>query len=246
MCPITHWSWAIRRDKSVGLVMPVKGWTEASSARATAVATRSRAIAWYGCRIDVPVVIASLFRGLTLLPKVIIRLRGALFRLLVIAAGGRCGPGMRIESGFRLRHGFHSGLSFGRDVYFGRCTTIDCLVQARFDVGSNTTFTQGCFVSVVDSLRIGNDVLVGEYCSLRDANHGIADTDIPIASQLMVPVPINIADNVWIGRGVAVLAGSVIGEGSVIGANAVVSHYIPAMSVAVGVPAKVIKLRLPH
>lgn len=185
-----------------------------------------------------------LFRALALRPKLMNRLRGAIFRLLVMAAGGQCGPGMRIEHGFRLRHGFHAGLSFGRDVYFGCNMTIDCLVDAQLSIGSNTTFTQGVFISVVDAVSVGDNTLIGEYCSLRDANHVIADLQIPIVDQPMEPRPIAIAANVWLGRGVAVLAGVSIGEGAVIGANAVVSRSVPANAIAVGIPAKTIKLRM--
>lgn len=186
----------------------------------------------------------SLFRTLTLRPKSLSRIRGAVFRLLVIVAGGKCGPGMRIEHGFRLRHGFHAGLSFGGDVYFGCNTTIDCLVNARLFIGSNTTFTQGVFISVVHEVSVGDNSLIGEYCSLRDANHVIADPNILIADQPMEAGPIAIAANVWLGRGVAILAGVSIGEGAVIGANAVVTRSIPANGIAVGIPAQTIKMRM--
>jgi len=48
----------------------------------------------------------------------------------------------------------------------------------------------------------------------------------------------------WLGHGVTVLDGVTIGKGSVIGAGAVVTKDIPPYSVALGVPAKVVKSRL--
>ncbi|MBA2748254.1 MAG: acyltransferase, partial [Tatlockia sp.] len=54
-----------------------------------------------------------------------------------------------------------------------------------------------------------------------------------------------IEDNCWLGYGVKVLDGVTIGEGSVIGAGAVVTKDIPPYSVAVGVPAKVVRSRQP-
>lgn len=189
---------------------------------------------------------STVFRMAALVPKVILRIRGGIFRGLVLAAGGHCGPGMRIESGFRLRQGVHPNLSFGRDIYFGRGTTIDCLVGAHLAIGANVTFTQGCFISVVERMMIGDNVLIGEYCSLRDANHAIDNAAIAIVDQPMVPAAVAIANNVWLGRGVAVLAGVIIGEGAVVGANAVVTQDIAPYAIAVGVPAKTIKSRLPH
>lgn len=59
----------------------------------------------------------------------------------------------------------------------------------------------------------------------------------------MVSEPIEIGDDVWIGTGVKILKGVKIGEGAVIGAGSVVTRDIPPYSVAVGVPARVIKKR---
>ena len=53
--------------------------------------------------------------------------------------------------------------------------------------------------------------------------------------------PIIIEDNVWVGENVCILENVRIGKCSIIGANAVVTHDIPPYSIAVGVPAKVIK-----
>lgn len=52
---------------------------------------------------------------------------------------------------------------------------------------------------------------------------------------------VTIEDNCWIGAGVTICPGVTIGENSVIGAGSVVVHDIPANSVAVGNPCKVIR-----
>lgn len=53
--------------------------------------------------------------------------------------------------------------------------------------------------------------------------------------------PVKIGKNTWIGEGVVIMPGVTIGEGCVIGANSVVTKSIEKHSMAVGVPAKVIK-----
>ena len=53
---------------------------------------------------------------------------------------------------------------------------------------------------------------------------------------------IKIGNNVWIGDKACILGGVTIGDGAVIGANSVVTHSIPAHSIAVGSPARVIKI----
>ena len=57
---------------------------------------------------------------------------------------------------------------------------------------------------------------------------------------------VNIENDVWIGRGCAILSGVKIGNGAVIGCNAVVTQDVPAYSIAAGNPAKVISMRFPE
>ena len=63
----------------------------------------------------------------------------------------------------------------------------------------------------------------------------------PIAEQWMGEQPVVIEDGAWLGHGTVVLPGSHIGRQSVIGANSVVMGEIPAHSVAVGAPARVVR-----
>ena len=64
---------------------------------------------------------------------------------------------------------------------------------------------------------------------------------IPPDKRELYGSPINIGNNVWIGENVCVLAGVTIGNGAIIGANSVVTKDIPANSICVGAPARVIK-----
>lgn len=65
--------------------------------------------------------------------------------------------------------------------------------------------------------------------------------DVAPAERAIHSSPVIIEDNVWIGEFVSVLLGARIFRGSIIGANSVVTSDIPEYSIAVGVPAKVIK-----
>jgi acetyltransferase-like isoleucine patch superfamily enzyme len=66
---------------------------------------------------------------------------------------------------------------------------------------------------------------------------------VPVKSQPLTKVGISIGDDVWIGCGVTVLDGVKIGDGCVVGAGAVVTRTLPNYSLAVGVPARVIRIR---
>jgi acetyltransferase-like isoleucine patch superfamily enzyme len=181
--------------------------------------------------------VIGLFR---LWPKVAYTLRGRVLRRLIIMAGGSCGQGLRVERGFRLRQGLHGGLQLGSNVYFGRNVTIDCLDTAVLSIGQNATFTESIFISCCEAVSIGADTLVGEYCSIRDANHDVSDLTRPIALQPMLAKPIEIGSDVWIGRGCAILSGVRIGAGAVIGANSVVTRDIADKTIAIGSPAKAV------
>ncbi len=82
---------------------------------------------------------------------------------------------------------------------------------------------------ILHAARIGDDVHIRQ-----NTTFGIARKDAP--HQLPI-----IEDRVDIGCGVAILGNVTIGHDSMIGANAVVLKDVPPHSVAVGVPAKVVK-----
>lgn len=184
-----------------------------------------------------------MFRLIALAAKVACRLRGGLLRMMITFAGGQCGPGLRLECGLRIRQGLHPGWTIGTDVYIGRNTTIDCLRGATLVIGDRVTLTEGTFISVAERVQIGEDCLVGEYCSIRDANHSISRTDLPIAEQPMEASAIVLSPNVWIGRGCAILAGCRIEAGVVVGANSVVTRLLTENGIYAGAPAKLIRMR---
>ncbi len=55
--------------------------------------------------------------------------------------------------------------------------------------------------------------------------------------------PIRLGRDVWLGAGVRVLKGVTVGDGCVVGAGSVVNKDLPPYSIAVGVPAKVVRSR---
>lgn len=117
-----------------------------------------------------------------------------------------------------------------------------CASRGTLEIGDNTLIGTGSQLATVDSVKIGNDCLIAAYSVIRDANHGM-ERGIPMSQQACVNSPIVIGDDVWLGTHVVVTAGVTIGAGTVIGANAVVTREMPDFSVAVGVPARIIKTR---
>src|SRR5262249_21496594 len=79
-------------------------------------------------------------------------------------------------------------------------------------------------------------------CYLTDHDHGVDPSLAPLA-QPMVGAPTRLGDEVWLGANVVVLKGVSIGDRAVVGAGSVVTKDIPPDAVAVGVPARVVRVR---
>jgi acetyltransferase-like isoleucine patch superfamily enzyme len=115
----------------------------------------------------------------------------------------------------------------------------------QISIGDHVTINPGCILAGAGGLSIGSDVMFGAGTKVVTSAHVTARTDVPMRLQGMVHTPITIGDDVWFGFDVKVMPGATIGRGSVIGAGSVVTGDIPAGSVAVGSPARVIGSRQP-
>lgn len=110
-------------------------------------------------------------------------------------------------------------------------------------IGNNSGVGIDCEMN--GPITIGNNVMMGPEVIIYTTRHKHDRTDITMIEQGMdEPLPVYIGNDVWIGRRVMILPGVHIGNGCVIGAGAVVVKDIPDYSIAVGVPAKVVKRRI--
>lgn len=114
----------------------------------------------------------------------------------------------------------------------------------RVTIGAKAVIGGGTVVNSYLDVSIGEGALFADDVHITDFDHRTERCDVPIKDQGIVTSPVRIGADVWLGRGVTVLRGVDIGEGSVIGAHAVVTRDIPAYSVAVGAPARVVRSRL--
>lgn len=96
-------------------------------------------------------------------------------------------------------------------------------------------------ITCVNSVHIGKKVLTADKVHISDNTHDFSDINIPILDQkVMSKGKVSIGDGTWIGEGVSILSAA-IGKNCVIGSNAVVVKDIPDFSIAVGIPARVVK-----
>ena len=109
--------------------------------------------------------------------------------------------------------------------------------DGAIDVGERVVLSRGVHLVAYQRVTIGACTMIGEYASVRDANHRV-DPQISVRDSGYDAQAIVIGAHVWIGRGAAVLPGVRIGDRAVIGANAVVTHDVEAGAVVAGVPAR--------
>lgn len=128
-------------------------------------------------------------------------------------------------------------IRLGRDLFLYRDLYLETKGDGHIEIGDGVVMSRGVHVVSFDRITVGDGSMVGEYASLRDANHRVVPP-APIRTSGHDTAPIRIGRNVWIGRGATILAGVTIGDHAVVGAGAVVTRDVATASVVVGVPAR--------
>ena len=113
--------------------------------------------------------------------------------------------------------------------------------EAELIIGNGCAIGHFNEIYATKSIVIEDNVLTADRVYISDNLHGYENPDMPIIKQpIKQNGTVRIGEGSWLGVGVAVI-GANIGKHCVIGSNAVVTKDIPDYSVAVGMPAKVIK-----
>ena len=104
-------------------------------------------------------------------------------------------------------------------------------------VGKHVFINMGCKFQDQGGITIGDGTLIGHNVVLATLNHDFN----PAKRSDIIPKPIRIGKQVWIGSNATVLPGVTIGDGAIVAAGAVVAKDVPSNTIVGGVPAKVIK-----
>lgn len=148
---------------------------------------------------------------------------------------------------FELNGAYHS-MPEVRDLFarlFGKPVDPSFRVFPPFytDFGKNITVGKNVFINVCchfqdqGGITLGDNCLVGHNVVFATLNHGFA----PEERQSMLPAPIVVGRNVWIGSNSTILQGVTIGDNSIIAAGSVVTKDVPANAIVAGVPARFIR-----
>ena len=95
----------------------------------------------------------------------------------------------------------------------------------------------GCKFQDQGGIFIGDGALIGHNVVLATLNHAKS----PDNRATMIPSPIHIGRNVWIGSNATVLPGVTIGDRAIVAAGAVVTTDVPENTIVGGVPARIIR-----
>ena len=113
----------------------------------------------------------------------------------------------------------------------------------KVSIGYNCFINRNVYITARSEITIGSNVLIGPGVIINSGMHHYKKPNILIRDQGHHIKPITIGNDVWLGANAMIMPGVIIGDGCVIGAGAIVTKSLPPYSVAVGVPAKIIKRR---
>ena len=142
------------------------------------------------------------------------------------------GPGCMLSPGRRYPGAFMQGAPDVEPQTF----------DAEIRIGDRVSATSHLTVAAASKVEIGDDCLFASHIFISDNQHGFSNIDVPFKYQHLERIrPVSIGKGCWIGEHVVIMSGVTIGDMSIIGANSVVTRSVPARSIAVGSPARVIR-----
>jgi|GEM_PF-3390053 len=150
--------------------------------------------------------------------------------------GLRTGPGLRVCKGALITC---RRLYLGSHVCLGRYSAL--VGAGTIRIGSGSVLNPYCTIDAAEEIEIGERVLIGPNTYIVDSNHEAAQPGGILASARTRVKSVKIGDDVWIGQGAAILAGTTIGQGAVVGAHAVVTTDVAPYETVVGIPARSIR-----
>ena len=136
----------------------------------------------------------------------------------------------------------NEGITIGNGVFVGRNTILSCK-NGDIVLGDGANIGFNCEVFSASRVAIGRDTLLAAYCYVTGGDHDFSDPSAAVLAQGRRSAGVTIGAGAWLGAGAKILDGVSIGDRAIVGAGAVVRDAIPAASIAVGIPARVVGQR---
>lgn len=158
--------------------------------------------------------------------------------------GGSIGPGTVFYGGAKIYMTPKSNLAIGSRCTLQQGAVLSVAENAQLKVGEHVYFGEYAVISSREGIEIGDHSIIATHTFVVDFDHDY-EAEAESVYYSFKTRKVKIGSHVWIGAGCQILKGVNIGDCSVIGAGSVVTKDIPAYSVAVGNPARVISSREP-
>jgi acetyltransferase-like isoleucine patch superfamily enzyme len=136
----------------------------------------------------------------------------------------------------------NAGIAIGAGTFIGRNTILSCK-NGDIVLGEGTNVGFNCEIFSAARVELGARTLVAAYCYIIGGDHEWKDATRSVLDQERRATGVTIGAGAWLGAGAKVLDGTHIGADAIVGAGAVVTSDVPALAIAVGVPAKVVGSR---
>ena len=154
----------------------------------------------------------------------------------------------QVQAGKNVYIGKHCALKGKSNIVLDDGVTVRPYAQiwsggGSVRIGRGSEIGERCRISIANSLEIGEKVLLSPNVYITDCDHEYRNIDVPVIEQGIVQKgqAVSIGDGSYIGINTVIVGNVKIGKHCVIGANSVVTKDVPDYSVAVGIPARVIK-----
>ena len=202
--------------------------------------------------------VTSLFGWWPSLPG--IAARGLAYRLILDADGTpaieqsvriRYAENVRLGRNVYLDHGVYlhacpDGISIGDDTFVMHESILHVfnfrdLSDAGIRIGKRCFVGERTVIRGQGGVEIGDDVLIAPHVQILAIDHVVSTVRVPIMYQGLDTRGIVIEDGAWLGGGCVITDGVTVGANSVVGAGSVVTKDVPAGTIAVGTPARVIR-----
>ncbi len=168
---------------------------------------------------------------------------------LAIGSGGTLRGTNRISLGKKIilddqvvldAKGSESAIHLEDYVTVGRGTII-VAKNAQIEIAEGVNISSSCRIASESKISIGKSTLIAAYVYIGPGNHALDENGQVLNDQPMeIKGGVEIGNNVWIGTRATIMDGVKIGDGAVVGAHSLVKTDVPANSIAVGTPARII------
>lgn len=147
-------------------------------------------------------------------------------------------PKSKIDPSFKLGYNNFMDISrdavfsFDKNVFINESNNITVKKNGKLTIGENTYITRAT-ISVLESVEIGKNCILGEGMKVFDHNHQYTSDPFYVSKTEFDTTPIKIGNNVWTGANCIILKGVTIGDNVILGAGCVIHKDIPSNSIII-------------